>query len=97
VIVQPKADRAYTLFVQPEDRSGYARGTLAPRPGMAAPIPPLDPRPMRTMADMGMGSMDHGSMPGMKTSQGSMPGMDHSAIPGMNLRRRAAAAVSGPG
>jgi len=43
VIVQPKADRAYTLFVQPEDRSGYARGTLAPRPGMAAPIPPMDP------------------------------------------------------
>jgi FtsP/CotA-like multicopper oxidase with cupredoxin domain len=50
VIVQPKADRAYTLFVQAEDRSGYARGTLAPRPGMVTPIPPMDPRPMRTMA-----------------------------------------------
>src|SRR2546426_12017554 len=24
VIVQPNADRAYTIFVQPEDRSGYA-------------------------------------------------------------------------
>jgi CopA family copper-resistance protein len=84
VIVQPKADRAYTLFVQPEDRSGYARGTLAPRPGMAAPIPPMDPRPMRTMADMGMGSMQQGSMSGMKTDQGSMPGMDHAATPGMN-------------
>src|SRR5205085_6589242 len=52
VIVQPKADRAYTIFVQAEDRSGYARGTLAPRPGMAGPIPPTDPRPMRTMTDM---------------------------------------------
>src|SRR5207302_7423285 len=36
-IVQPKENRAYTLFVQAEDRSGYARGTLAPRPGMTAP------------------------------------------------------------
>jgi CopA family copper-resistance protein len=78
VIVQPKADRAYTLFVQPEDRSGYARGTLAPRPGMAAPIPPMDPRPMRTMADMGMGSMDQGTMPGTG-SMGTMP-MDHGAM-----------------
>jgi CopA family copper-resistance protein len=84
VIVQPQADRAYTLFVQPEDRSGYARGTLAPRPGMAAPIPPMDPRPMRTMADMGMGSMQQGAMSDMKTDQGSMPGMDHAAMPGMN-------------
>jgi CopA family copper-resistance protein len=82
VIVQPKADRAYTIFVQAEDRSGYARGTLAPRPGMTAPIPPMDPRPMRTVADMGMGHMDHGSMSGM--DMGSMPEMDHGAMPGMN-------------
>jgi CopA family copper-resistance protein len=82
VIVQPRAERAYTIFVQPEDRSGYARGTLAPRPGMTAPIPPMDPRPLRTMADMGMGSMDHGSMPGM--DMGSMPGMDHGSMPGMS-------------
>ena len=35
VIVQPTADRAYTIFAQAEDRSGYARGTLraAPRHG----------------------------------------------------------------
>ena len=54
VIVQPTIDRAYTIFAQAEDRTGYARGTLAPRPGMAAAIPPMDPRPMRTMTDMGM-------------------------------------------
>ena len=78
VIVQPDADRAFTIFAQTTDRSGFARGTLAPRAGMAAAVPALDPRPMRTMADMGMGDMgamkgvDHGSMPGMK-------GMDMSA------------------
>jgi len=84
VIVQPKADRAYTLFVQAEDRSGYARGTLAPRPGMAAAIPSMDPRPMRSMADMGMGSMQQGSMPGM--NHGSMSGMqmDHGSMSGMS-------------
>src|SRR5207245_5973080 len=81
VIVQPKVDRAYTIFAQAEDRTGYTRGTLAPRPGMAAPIPPMDPRPMRSMADMGMGGMDHGSMSGMYMNHGSMPGMDHGAMP----------------
>jgi len=68
VIAQPTADRAYTIFAQAEDRTGYARGTLAPRSGMAAAIPPMDPRPMRTMADMGMAGMEHGEMPGMEMS-----------------------------
>ena len=83
VIVQPKADRAYTIFAQAEDREGFARGTLAPRPGMAAPIPAMGPRPQRTMADMGMGGMDHGSTPGMQMDHGSMPGMAHGATAGM--------------
>ena len=39
VIVQPAEDRAYTIFAEPMDRSGYARGTLAPRLGMSAPLP----------------------------------------------------------
>jgi CopA family copper-resistance protein len=79
VIVRPAADRAYTIFAQAEDRTGYARGTLAPRAGMAAPIPPMDQRPLRTMTDMGMGVMQHGSMPGMDHA---MPGMDHASMPG---------------
>lgn len=58
VIVEPQGERAYTLFAQAEDRSGYARATLSPRPGLAAPIPPMDPRPLRTMADMGMAGME---------------------------------------
>ena len=33
VIVQPQANTAYTIFAQSEDRSGYARGTLAPSDG----------------------------------------------------------------
>jgi len=57
VIVEPRENRAYTIFAQDVERSGYARGTLAPRPGMEAPIPGMDPRPLRTMADMGMKMM----------------------------------------
>lgn len=79
VIVQPKDDRAYTIFAQAQDRSGYARATLAPRPGMTAEVPPLDPPPLRTMSDMGMGNMAMGGMAGMDMS--NMPGMDH-AQPG---------------
>jgi len=59
VIVEPKDDRAYTIFAQAMDRSGYARGTLAPRAGMAADLPPLDPRPLLTMNDMGMAHGAH--------------------------------------
>jgi len=62
VIVTPQADRAYTIFAETQDRSGYTRATLAPRNGMSGPIPERRPRPVRTMADMGMGEMDHGSM-----------------------------------
>jgi CopA family copper-resistance protein len=57
VIVQPHEERAYTIFAQPESRGSYARGTMAPRSGMTAAIPPMDPFPLRTMADMGMGGM----------------------------------------
>ena len=71
VIVEPAAD-AYTLFAQAMDRTGYARGTLATRVGVSAPVPALDPRPLVTMDDMGMGGMDHGSM--------DMSGMDHSSM-----------------
>jgi len=93
VIVRPAVDRAYTIFAQAEDRTGYARGTLAPRPGMAAAIPPMDPRPMRTMTDMGMGGMEHGEMPGMELSpegkrlEGKV-GVDNVAMmPAERLRR----------
>ena len=75
VIVAPESDRAYTLFAEAMDRSGYARGTLRPREGLSAPIPEMRPRPLLTMADMGMA---HGPV---SAPQGeAMPGMDHSAM-----------------
>jgi CopA family copper-resistance protein len=60
VIVEPKDDRAYTIFAQSIDRAGYARGTLAPMNGMQADVPPLDPRPILSMNDMGMAHGSHG-------------------------------------
>jgi FtsP/CotA-like multicopper oxidase with cupredoxin domain len=85
VIVQPQEDQAYTIFAQPESRGSYARGTLAPRMGMTAAIPPMDPYPLRTMADMGMGGM--AQMKGMKMSGMSsdqMPGMKDMQMKGMS-------------
>lgn len=61
VIVTPTGPRAYTLVAESIDRSGMGRATLAPRPGMEAPVPPLRPRPTLSMRDMGMGG-DHGNM-----------------------------------
>ncbi len=54
VIVEPAEERAYAIFAQSIDRSGYARGTLAPRAGLEAELPPLERRPLLTMADLGM-------------------------------------------
>jgi CopA family copper-resistance protein len=73
VIVEPKHDRAYTIFAQSMDHTGYARATLAPTPGMSADIPPLDPPAVLSMADMGMdmSSMHHGS-----SGSHDMAGMD---------------------
>ena len=87
VIVQPQDDRAYGFIAEGIDRSGLVRATLAPRLGMIAAVPPLRPRPLLTMKDMGMGDMDMsgdmsgGAMAGMDHS--NMPGMDHGAMPGM--------------
>lgn len=78
VIVQPTDDRAYTLVGESVDRSGMARATLAPRAGMAAEIPPLRPRPLATMKDMGMGGMDHGQT-GTTPAAGDCP-PEHAAM-----------------
>lgn len=89
VIVEPANEEAYTLFAQSMDRTGYARGTLAVREGLSAPVPEIDPRPLIGMSDMGM---DHGSMGGMAgmdhskmagMGNGDMAGMDHSKMAGM--------------
>lgn len=56
VIVRPRGQEAFSLFAQAMDRSGYASGTLAVRPGLSAPIPALDSPPLLTMADVGHGA-----------------------------------------
>ncbi|WP_312448852.1 copper resistance system multicopper oxidase [Stutzerimonas nitrititolerans] len=86
VIVEPEDEQAYTIFAQSMDRTGYSRGTLAVREGLSAPVPEVDPRPLISMADMGM---DHGSMDGMEhgsmqSGMASMAGMDHSKMAGMD-------------
>jgi CopA family copper-resistance protein len=83
VIAEP-ADAAFTIFAQAQDRSGYARATLAPRLGMTAAVPPMDPRPLRTMKDMGMNHTTHGAAAAPEAVDHSahfaaMAAMDHSA------------------
>ena len=93
VIVQPNTPAAYTIFAQAEDRSGYARGTLAPRMGMTAAVPAMDPRPVRTMVDMGMAGMtgmkmsDMHGIDGMteKDAGASTPAPPMPAMPGMAM------------
>lgn len=94
VIVEPREDRAYTIFAEAMDRSGYAAATLAPRTGMRGPVPPRRTRPVRTMADMGMGDMGMGDMPGMSGTMQhgapapappSGPGGQAGGHPGMDM------------
>jgi CopA family copper-resistance protein len=62
VIVEPAGAEAFTIFAQSNDRSGFASGTLAVRPGIRAPLPALDARPLLTMSDLGHGGghAEHG-------------------------------------
>ena len=75
VMVEPK-DEAYTVFAQTMDRTGFARGTLAVREGLEAPVPERDPAEWLTMADM-MGAMGGGAMNGMAHDAPAMAGMHH--------------------
>lgn len=59
VIVAPAGAPAFTIFAQAFERTAFVRATLAEQPGMTAAVPPLDPRPLISMADMGHGG--HGS------------------------------------
>ena len=76
VIVEPKEERAYTIFAETLDRSGYARGTLAPHPGMSGAIPERRARPIRTMDDMGM-HMSGMHMNSMKIENPEISGNEH--------------------
>jgi len=88
VIVEPGTDEAYTVMAEAMDRSGYAAGTLATRPGLRAPIPPRRGRALLTMVDMGMdmGGMDHATVGAMSNAgaggEGSSHNMAHGDHPG---------------
>jgi len=87
VIVEPDGERAYTVFAQSIDRGGFARGTLAPRPGMQAEVPAMDPPVLLSMGDM-MGDMH--AMHGMHHVGMTMAPMVHHADtergPGVDMR-----------
>lgn len=77
VVVQPSGQDAYTICAQSMDRTGYARGTLAVRHGLSAPVPDLEPSPLLTMTDMGHGGAGHeGHAP---STAGSHAGHDMSS------------------
>ena len=74
VIVQPSEDRAYTIVAEPMDRTGFARATLAPRPGMIGELPPHRLRPIVSMAEMGMNLGPKGYDSGTRQPEQDMPG-----------------------
>ena len=78
IIVTP-TEKAHTIFAESLGRVTAARGTLAVKQGLSAPVPDLRKPPLLTMADM---AMDHSNMKGMDHS--NMKGMDHSNMKGMN-------------
>jgi len=74
VIVEIPDDKAYTIFAQAMDRSGYARGTLTPREGLHAAIPDVDDPVLLEPIDM-MGQM------AQKNESGGMVNMMDSKKP----------------
>ena len=82
VIVEPSGQDVFTIFAQSMDRTGYARGTLAVREGLSAPVPEPDPRVIVSMADMGHGGMgnDGHDMGGMGTMNHDMSGMEQGGM-----------------
>lgn len=64
VIVEPKDDKAYPLWVETIDRRASVLAALAPRAGMAVAKPDARPMQILMMGEMGhaMGGGDHGSM-----------------------------------
>jgi len=104
VIVAPK-DEAYTIFAQSMDRSGFARGTLAVRAGLSAPVPAVDPVQPLAMGDMmgamdhsmhGGGAMDHSQHSGQDMSAMDHSQMDHSQHAGHDMSGMAAASLAKP-
>ena len=110
VIVTPTQDRQYDILGESMGRQGFARMTLATREGLPPlPLPPHRPRPVLTMADMGMPATtpgaDHGTprperdRPGHVAPMGDMGGMDMGggSMAGMGHGSMAGMAMPGGG
>jgi CopA family copper-resistance protein len=92
VLVEPAGADAFTIFAQSLDRAGYARGTLATREGVPAPVPDLDAPAYLDMADMGHGAR---ASPGAARSSSALPADHaHAAAPPQQSAHAGHAAAS---
>jgi len=75
VIVQPTRDEQFQILGESMGRQGFARMTLATREGLPPlPLPPHRPRPVLTMADMGMPATKPGADRGTPRPERDRPG-----------------------
>jgi CopA family copper-resistance protein len=89
VIVEPEENKAYSIFAQSLDRSGYALGALTYDASVVATIPEMDPLPILSHADMGMNMSSMKEMPKKKeTAMKCGAGMDMSQ-PKMDMNKPA--------
>lgn len=108
-IVEP-GNRAYTIFAESMDRSGFVRGTLAPSAGLQAEVPPLRSRPTLAMTDMGMahGGLDNAEAAGhdmshhagMQHGTGTAAAQEHEHLSGFgvdNLAEQTRSRLAEPG
>lgn len=81
VIVEPEVNKAYSIFAQSIDRSGYALGALTFDEKVIAQTPQMDEFPILTHADMGMGgTSDNNSEHDMSTMETQKPAKQESAM-----------------
>ncbi len=82
VIITPEADRAYCLFAQNIDRTGFACASISTNPALRAAVPAMDPPALLGHPDMGMGGghQHHGESAGAAGGHSSHSGAteDHS-------------------
>ena len=75
VIVQPTQDRQYDILGESMGRQGFARMTLATREGLPPlPLPAHRPRPVLSMADMGVSFGTKGADRGTLRPETDRPG-----------------------
>jgi CopA family copper-resistance protein len=83
VIISPKSDKAYTLFAQSIDRTGFAVGRITPDLSWMPSIPEMAHAPILGHRDMGMAHHD-----GIDHSTMDHSAMDHSQHQGMEVTQK---------